>query len=459
MSPVFIVMIVALLAAQFVLPRRYAFVPLLIAVCHFEAVPVVQLGVTFTICKLVILAGLVRATYERRILFSWHHRLDRLVVAWMCWAIFSAFFHSAKDYNPLTIRLSLAYDAFGAYLYARSYLRDQSDFLRFVKCLGLVVLPLAALMLLEKSTLHNLYTTMAGDSVETEVRNGRVRAMGPFGHSILAGTFGAIAFVLLVPLRRSNLRLFASVAAACGIIVFTSASSGPIMTLVSGLVALVLWRFRARLPWIRRGVLLGIVALHLTMQAPIWFLLARIDLAGGSTGWHRAELISTALNYIGEWWLIGTEHTAHWMVYHVAWSTEQVDITNDYLQMGVWGGLPLMFLFLAVLWTTFRLLGQRIQELRQDGDPLEFVLWCVGSCLFAHCVTFISVSYFDQSRVALWMLIGAVPGLCASPVVSPREDEVMTVTGQRGDVATWASTEPVRGVNAEPALSRLEWQV
>jgi hypothetical protein len=446
MSPLFVLLCLVLLGAQFALPRRYAFVPLLIGVCHFQDVPVIQVGVSFSSCKLVILAGLIRATYERRIVLSSRQPLDRLVVAWMCWAIFSGFFHSARDYNPMTIRLSLVYDGFGAYLYGRSYLRSQSDFLRFTKCLALVVIPLAALVLLEKNTLQNVYGAIAGGMQEVEVRGGRVRAMGPFLHSILAGTFGATAMLLLVPLRSSNPRLAAAGAAACGIIVFSSASSGPILTLFSGLAALVLWRFRTNLPWIRRSILLGIVGLHIVMQAPVWYLLARIDLVGGSTGWHRAELITSALKYIEDWWLIGTDYTRHWIPYGVDWSGDHTDLTNDYLYMGVSGGLPMMLLFIAVLMKAFQLLGRGIHELRQANDRAEFVLWCVGSSLFAHCVTFFSISYFDQSRIAFWMLIGAVPGLCAA-TFNRRVAAASEVTNGTGGLDERSIGEPVGNVD------------
>jgi len=412
MNPFFILFCLAVLVAQFTLPRRYAFIPLLVAVCHFQVVSVVHLGVHFSVHKLVILAGLIRAVSERRILLSFHEPLDRLVVVWMCWAMFSSFFHNAKDYNPTTIRLSLVYDAVGAYLYARSYLRDQTDALEMIRCLAFVLIPLAVLMFVEKNTITSYYGQIAGGFQEVEVRNGRVRAMGPFLHSILAGTFGATAMPLLLPLRRLNPRLMFAGAAACGLIVFSSASSGPIMTLSAGLAALVLWRFRTSLPWIRRSILIGIIGLHIFMQAPVWYLLARIDLVGGSTGWHRAQLITSALKYIDEWWLVGTDYTRQWMDYGGGWNSDHTDLTNEYLQMAVWGGLPLMLLFIAVLIRAFQLLGRTINEFRQVGDPAEFVPWCVGSSLFAYCVTFLSVSFYDQSRVMLWMILGLVPGLC-----------------------------------------------
>jgi hypothetical protein len=48
------------------------------------------------------------------------------------------------------------------------------------------------------------------------------------------------------------------------------------------------------------------------MKAPVWFLIARIDLAGGSSGYHRAMLIDTFLRHFGDWWLLGTKDAFSW---------------------------------------------------------------------------------------------------------------------------------------------------
>jgi hypothetical protein len=71
----------------------------------------------------------------------------------------------------------------------------------------------------------------------------------------------------------------------------------------------------------------------------------------------------------------------------------------------------LMLLFIATLLKSFQLLGRRMQALRRTKDPNEFILWSVGASLFAHCFTFLSIGYFDQSYVPLMLAIGAVPGL------------------------------------------------
>lgn len=411
MSPIFIALALGLIVAQFALPRRFAFAPLLIAACHFQNVPLIQVGAAFDIVKLVILAGLLRAMREKSFRWSASQPIDLLVGAWSVWVILSGFAHNPPDHNPITIRLSQVYGIAGTYLYARAFIRNPEEYARFVSCLAIVVIPLALLALYERYAQQNLYGLLGAGLPGVTVRSGRVRAAGPFAHPILLGTFAATALVLITALYEKNKRLCLAGMIACALTVWGSASSGPIVTLFSGLMALALWRWRLSVGKIRTMVILLFVALHIAMQAPVWYLMARIDLAGGSTGWHRAELITAALNHLGEWWLTGTDYTRHWIAYGIPWSAYHTDITNYYLVMGVMGGLPCMLLFIGILLKAFQTLGRRMRTLRLAKDPLEFTLWTVGACLFAHCFTFLSIGYFDQSYVPLNLVIGSVVGL------------------------------------------------
>jgi hypothetical protein len=393
-----------------------AFVPLLVSAYQLPNVPVIEFGGGFSIGRLLIVVGLLRAARERSLVWSSRQALDVLVAFWACSAILSSFAHNSVDQNPISVRVSLVLEIAGTYLYARSYIKDCSDLLRLGKCLAIVVIPLAFLMLVEKITGRNPYAAVGAAFAEAWVREGKVRAAGPFGNAILAGTAGATAVPLLVPLFWGrDRRLCVAGIFASGTIVVSSASSGPIIALLTGLTALVLWRWRARIGTIRTGVILGLIGLSMMMKAPIWYLIARIDFVGGSTSWHRAELITQALNHLNEWWLAGTDYTRHWMPYGIQWSKYHVDITNYYLKMGVLGGLPLMASFIAILIKGFQLLGRRMRAMRIRKDPSEFMLWCLGATLFSHCVNFFTVSYFDQSYIPFWLLIGALPRLCAAP--------------------------------------------
>ena len=53
-------MALGLVVAQFTLPRRFGVAPLLIAICHFQNVPVIEVGGAFSAAKLVIVAEFAR---------------------------------------------------------------------------------------------------------------------------------------------------------------------------------------------------------------------------------------------------------------------------------------------------------------------------------------------------------------------------------------------------------------
>lgn len=398
-----------LVLAQLALPRRYAFVPLIVATLHISRVPIIF---DFSAVRLVVLVGILRSLGGRYWAGLSPTPLDRLVVAWAIWAALSALGHEKKEnYNPVTVHIGLAIDYLGAYYYARFTLTSKEDLIRFAKCLTVLLVPFGALLSVEKITGENPYAILGAIYEEAWVREGRVRAAGPFGNAILAGTVGGVCLPLVMLLRKDHPRYCLVGGIACAVAVFCSASSGPVISFVAGGAGLILWRWRDKLGMIQKGALAGILTLALVMEAPVWYLVARVDLAGGSTSWHRAELITEALNHIGEWWLIGTDYTRHWLPYGIQWSEDHVDITNHYLFMGVRGGLPLLLVFIAILGTAFRIVGRQLVGTQRKADYREFVAWCVGCSLFVHVVTFMGVSYFDQSYVLLCLTVGAVPAL------------------------------------------------
>jgi hypothetical protein len=403
---------VALAVAQIAVPRRLAFLPLLIAAYHFPNMSILGMGAFhFSITRLLIVVGLIRAVFSGNLVWSRRNPLDLIVAVWAGIAIISSLAHESEELNPWVFRMGLVFNVAGTYLCARAYIRDLEAFATFAKCLMPVLVLLAFFMMLEKATGRNPYALLGASEIAT-VRDGHVRAGGPFGHPILAGTAGASSLAIVLSLWRRKRPWAVAGAVACGLITFSSASSGPVMTLAFTLVALGFWRWRTKMRQIRWAVLILLICLHMVMKVPVWYLLGRIDITGSSTGFHRAELINSAIVHLNEWWFLGTDHTRHWMATGVSWSQNHTDITNHYLQMGVLGGLPLMFSFIAILVKAFQLLGRRMAELRRAHNTAEFVIWCVGATLFAHSMTFLSVAYFDQNTVLFCLAVGVVPALC-----------------------------------------------
>ena len=92
----------------------------------------------------------------------------------------------------------------------------------------------------------------------------------------------------------------------------------------------------------------------------------------------------------------------------VNWDDNKADITNHYLSMGVTGGLPLMLLFIATISKGFAFVGRAMRDEVDLSPRHRFMVWALGSSLFAHTATCISVSYFDQSFVFLYLTLAAI---------------------------------------------------
>jgi len=96
-------------------------------------------------------------------------------------------------------------------------------------------------------------------------------------------------------------------------------------------------------------------------------------------------------------------------------SPNHTDITNHFIAMGIAGGLLLMLLFMGVLYAAFSLIGRvlKLDRVSSASDP--FLAWTLGSILFAHAVTFLSVSYFDVANIAyFYLLLGTIGAVYAA---------------------------------------------
>jgi hypothetical protein len=294
----------------------------------------------------------------------------------------------------------------GLYVLFRMLVRDLPDMQMVVRQFAWLVMPLALCMLYEKKTGHNLFSILGGVAPDTMVREGVLRCQGPFMHPILAGAFASASLPLFVGLWSSRahrmLACFASLSAV--LIIWTAASSGPLLALTVGTIGLWMWRLRGHMCTVRWALGLTVLALHFAMQAPLWFLIARVGIFGGSTGYHRAILIDRAIDHFSDWWLVGTYSTENWGYY-------MFDVTNQYVLIGVQGGLLTLILFVAIIVRCFGAVGRAVQAF-EGGRPLEQKMaWAMGASLVVHAVNYISVPYFDQSIVCWYLLLAMIATL------------------------------------------------
>ena len=399
-----------------ILPRRFAALPLIVVACYLTLGQTILIGpFHFSALRIVLAMGFLRVLIRG----EWKielNILDRIMFLWSVWLILASFFRE-DPHATLIGHLGRSYDSLGTYLLIRCLCISIDDVKTIIKFVALIFIPLGIEMLYEQMTRHNLFSIFGGVPPTPKVRHGHIRAQGPFLHAILSGTVAAAWVPLLMGIWWENPKRTLLGIAGCLLMVFTCFSSGPIMTLILGSLAVLFWRWRHLTKYTYRIMIITYILLSMVMSSPPYYLLQKIDITGGSTGWHRARLIRSTIEHFNEWWFAGTDYTRHWMPTGVSWSKKHTDITNYYIRMAIEGGLLLMLLFIALLYFGFKLLHKSIYSNNKLCTQNAFFIWCIGASLFAHACTFISVSYFDQSSLFFYLtiaMVSSVVNICYS---------------------------------------------
>jgi len=383
-----------------VLPRRYAFIPLLVAAVFIPAAQVVVVaGLHLTLTRILIGCAWARLLWMRFV--QQGPAMPRwLIMDWVMVAYFAAgcitFPLLWGDSGALVNRLGLLYNGLGIYFFLRYMLRDARDLDRLAKTFAWVLVIVAVFMVVEQFTGRNAFSIFGGVPALTEIRDGKLRSQGPFAHPLTAGAVGATLFPLMFGLwwqgRRNKLTALLG-ASAAAVIAVTTMTSTSLAVLAAGVFALGMWPLRRHLRWLRWGTVASLVGLHLVMKAPVWALIARIDLTGSSSSYQRYELVDQFIRRFSEWWLVGTRNTAQW-----GW--DMWDTINSYVAAGTDGGLIGFILFVAILAVGFASLGRARKTFAAEPEHARR-LWVMGTVLFANAVAFFGIWYFDQSSF-LW---------------------------------------------------------
>jgi hypothetical protein len=282
-------------------------------------------------------------------------------------------------------------------------IRDYDGIDHLIKSVVLVSFFIALLICFERLTGKNLFLDLGGRPQSLNLLEDRVRCKGPFGHSILAGMYGATITPLFIYLywgNRVKKRTTILGVISALLIVVNSMSSGPYIACVSGLLALLLWFFRNQLRLIQWGIGTLFVGLIIAMNAPVWSLVAKIKVFSSSTGDHRFILFDNFIKRIDEWWLLGTKSTEHWGYY-------LFDVTNMYVRVGVDGGIITLTLFLFLIYLCYIKIGLAIKH-NSTQKKNQKCLWALGSSLTVNVVAFMGVSYWDQIIVIWYTLLSLI---------------------------------------------------
>jgi hypothetical protein len=398
-NPFNVLVLVVLGALVMMLPRRQAAMPLLIAALYTTEMHVLEIGPAhFTTMRILVLLGFIRIWVRSEGFAHGFQAADKAIAGWAATLMITGLFH---DEGAMVFRSGMVWTEVGIYCLFRIFISNVEEVRSAMRFLCLAIVPLAGLMALESFTGNNLFAALGGVSETSISRAGNLRAGGPFDHPIFAGMVGACAVAWGLAFWRTS-RLQSTIAVLAGVtIVFSAASSGPIMMTVFVLLGRLAWVLRRHMAMVRWVIALGIFLLDVVMHDPVYFLMARVDIAGGSQSYFRAALVQSALNHLPEWWLVGTDYTRHWMASGIHANATSTDITNHFLAMGVLGGFPLMLAFITVLVVSFGNVGRALH-----GGALSHadraLVWGLGALLFGFVMFFWSISIYVQTVALLY---------------------------------------------------------
>ena len=427
LTPLAAVILLVAAALIYCLPRKSMIVPFLAAgVLLPSTINLVVLGLHFPALRLLLAIGWLRFVVRRDIRMPRMNQIDIAVLFWaLCNAICFCILWATG--GAVANRLGFLWTTLGTYFLVRFVIRDKADVVRVIRLLAILMVIIAPFMLIEHFTKHNAFS-LVGSPALSEIRDGRIRAQGPFAHSIIAGTIGAVSLPLFVGLwwegRRYRRVVVLGVLASVGMVI-TSACSTPLVTCAGGVLALFFWPFRTRLRILRWGLALSLVGVHLAMKAPVWFLISRMGGSIGGSGYHRAMLIDNFFRHFGEWWLVGTRNNARW-------GFDMWDVDNAFVAAGLRGGLITFMAFIATLVYAYKRIGQSRRRSRKSRTDERFI-WAIGASLFANTIGFFGIVYFDQS-VLVWYsllaMVSATPSFLADLKRTPSHHENANTTDE-----------------------------
>jgi len=397
------------------LPRTKAIFPFLLAGLLIPGDQVVVIAsVHFPMLRILLLFGLARIAWMK---FSgkgetfsggWNGIDKAVILLGVLTAVAGVLLY--QESGEAIYQMGQLLTTVGSYVVLRFLIRDEEDVKRAIRALACVTIVVAGFMTYEALTGRNLIYAALGGIHATYLelakeRSDRVRAAGVFAHAILAGTFGGFMLPLFIGLwvREKKGRMLAAAGAVGAVIMaITANSSTALMGCLGGICGFCFWPLRRNMRAVRWGIVGTLVALQLYMKSPIWHIIQDIDLAGGSSSYHRYLLVDQCIRHFWSWVLIGTKDYGNW-------GLDSFDLSDQYVGIADTAGLIPLVLFLAILVLGFKYVGKMRRLVENKGDwKQEIFIWAIGASLFVNVVAFFGIGYFDQIVVAWYALLAII---------------------------------------------------
>jgi hypothetical protein len=432
------------------LPRKHVLAPLLVLSIMSPLGQGIMIGpFHFQIFRILVIFAWIRLLFQRYSSEGRSSRIrvnsvDKAVILYTisCIICYTLLWQESSAFYD---QVGKAYGVLGFYFAFRFFIRDQKDIERTIKVLAVTALPIAAVMVNEQLTGRNVLAVFGGVPEFTAIRDGYLRSQGPFSVYLTAGAFGATLLPLFLLLwHKGGSRVMSSLGIVAALtITITSRTSTAMSACLATLIGIGMWSLRDKMRLVRRGLVLTLVGLHLVMKGPVWALIARVDIVGGSTGWHRYKIVDNCIRHFWDWWLLGSNNYWTWDGGDDMW-----DLANQYVATGENTGLLSLIFFIAAVVYCFKYLGKARKASRGNARQ-EWFYWLLGVALFSNLVAFIGISYCDQTfiywyAVLAMIVAAAAPGCPALRVATP-------VGSARSKSARWQ----IQADGPEPSLGKL----
>lgn len=400
-------------AGVFCAGRRRATIFFLIGMLYLTKGPGLDIGgVMLHPYRLLLLAGGMRVLFRREISELKAVLVDKLILAAVAWLLFAQLFHEQGEGSGIVYSFGVGFEMLASYFLIRIWCRNLEDIETLVTPLSLMLVPIAFSMLAEKSLQTNLMGIFGGGEW-VNIREGVIRSRGAFAHAILAGSFAAACFPIVVSGWNRNKTISIIGGLSVTSMVITCHSSGPLVSFAITCAIIACWRYRHYAKHAFWFAIFGYLAIDLISNRPGYHaIVTRLDLTGSSTAYYRCLLIDTAVEHFNEWWLVGTDFTAHWVqpgVGSIILGGKHMDITNMYIGAGVGGGILAVVLLFTVIAASVRsavILSKDEETVPSDGA--RFSIWCFGAALGSMGISGLSTSFFDQSGAFIWIFAAMI---------------------------------------------------
>jgi hypothetical protein len=435
---------------MFALPRKHVVAPLLFLSILSPLGQRVMVGpFHFQIFRILVLFGWVRLLWQRygkegessRIRIN---SVDKAVIYYTiaCIVCYTLLW---QDSSAFIDEVGKAYNVLGFYFVFRFFIRNQEDVERTIKVLAVTALPIAVVMLNEQLTGRNVLGIFGGVPEYTAIREGYLRSQGPFSVYLTAGAFGATLLPLFLCLwHKRGSKLMASLGIVAALtIAITSRTSTAISACFAAAIGIGIWSLRDKMRLIRWGVVLTLLGLHLVMKGPVWSLIGKVDIVGGSTGWHRFKIVDNCIRHFWDWWLLGSNNYWTWDGGDDMW-----DLANQYVATAENTGLLSLIFFMATIVYCFKYLGKARKAARGNYGQ-QWFYWLLGTALFSNLVAFIGIAYCDQSYI-YWQVLLAMIVAAAAPGHYAQTVPVITKSPQP-ELGGWE----LQPNGPEPGMSRI----